>query len=366
MIKNQKISSRQAFFLIASLSIGTNIIIFTDIFKLAGRESGIAQITSQLLVIPLALWTLRIGQSAPGLTILEILEMTAGKIVGRVACGVYAVISVAVMTLVTKYYIGVLQAFSLPNTPLWVTSFVFLILTTTIARTGIEVVGRLCEILFIVVHIIYFLGISPAFLDINTDLIFPVFERGVADFATGSYLLAGGFSESVLFLFIMVAALPRPTNNYWTVSKALLFEAAIFATASIVILGIYGVEIASHLPFSPIQVALDLQKGKFLQGLEVFVQVDYILGAILCVTGHTYAASVATAKIFNNRLPMVWLVMVSTSVAIMLNFIPSLNENIFYATLLGRYATLPFITLVLLIISAGLILRGRKTKGHRQ
>jgi len=362
-MNNKIISKIQVFFIMAIVCSGTSINTFSEIFKLAGRASAIANMTSLLLLIPLALWALRLAQFAPGHTILEILEMTAGKFFSKVACGLYTLISFAVMTLTARHIGFLLQASSLPNTPLYVTSFVLLTLSTFIARGGIEVLGRLCEVLYILTNVIFWLGTFGASLGINFDFLFPVFDRGVTNIAAAAYLQAGSVSEGILLLLIMVAALARPADSYnKAVSMGILLVVVNFASASMLIIGVYGVEVASHFLIPEIQVSIDVQQGNFVQGLEMFVQVASICTVTLGVAAHTYAASVATAKIFNNRYPMVWLAMTFASVAFLVNWIPSFNEVVLYSTLLGRYVTLPFIIIILFITSTGLLFRGRKLK----
>jgi len=361
MIEQQKISQRQAFYFILSTAFGTIIFLHSEVINLAGRGGWIAEIAGIFMLIPLALWTLFLARLAPGHTILEILEAVMGKFIGRIIGGIYALISIALTALILRLITGMIRVFFLDDTPFLVTGLIILVLAAVIVDGGIEGQGRMGEVLEILLLSVFFFGVGIGFFSqLNSAFFIPLFDRGIADFSQGVYLSAGFVAEVILFLIVMVAALPWPADSYWVVTKGFLWAGTILGFAALSIIGVFSAEEAARMSFGGINVALNLRIGKFIQGVEVFVIIPFILLSILNVAAHLYAGWVAERAIVNNWRPQILFGGTVALTAVLFSQVTSFNEAYFLSILLGRYVTLPFTVLVLLLTSIGVLIRGGK------
>ncbi|MFZ5644751.1 MAG: GerAB/ArcD/ProY family transporter [Bacillota bacterium] len=360
MSERQKISQRQAFYFLYSPSVILFTFQFATVINIAGRESWVAGSIGILFMMTFSLWTLWLSQFAPGHTILEILEMVAGQIIGRAVGIVYTLITVIIAALVLRNLSGMLQTITLPNTPVWVTILVILGTGAVIAHGGIEVQGRLAEVLVIVLFTIFFsgflLGLRGQF---NTDFIIPVFDRGIRDLVGGAYFTAGQIATGNLCLLVMVAALPRSGDSYPMIAKLYLSFLIIAFTGTLGTIGVFGAEEGARMAFADFNVTL------LIQGLEVAIVVPYILGSILSVAAFTYCYWVETTRTFNNWRPAIWQTITVSLAAVTAISISSNNESYFLSTLVSSYLALPFTLLVLLLTSACLLLRGGKAAGKK-
>lgn len=360
MIEKQKISLRQAFYFIFTTAFGTIAYMPATVLQLSGRAGGIIEIMSIFLLVPLALWTLWLGQKAPGHTILEILETVAGKIVGKVVGGIYTLFFLTIGALFLRMTTGMLQEFTLQFTPVWVTMFVILTLAITIAYSGIEVLGRLGEVLQVVLLVIYYVILTPwVLIQLQPEYFSPLFDRNIQDYVKCAYFAASNTIWPNMFLLVMVAAIPSPAISYWAITKAFLFAAVFLGLAAIPVIGMFGAEEGSRMAFGGLDVALNLGMGNFIQGLEVFLQIAYILITILGVAAYLYGSWVAAVQVFNNQFSRTLLAITAISVGAMVLSIHSYTEAYIFAIRLG-YITLPFVVFILLLTTIFLFLRGRK------
>lgn len=360
MIENQKISSRQAFYFIFTTAFGTIAYMPAITLQLSGRAGGIIETISISSLILLAFWTLWLGQKAPGYTILEILETVAGKIVSKVVGGIFTLLFLTIAALFLRMTTAMLQEFTLPFTPVWVTMLVILTLAIAIAYSGIEVLGRLGEVLQVVLLVIYYVILTPwVLIQLQPEYFSPVFDRNIQDYAKCAYFAASNTIWPNMFLMVMVAAIPSPARSYWAITKAFLFAALFIGLAAIPVIGQFGVEEGSRMAFGGLDVALNLRMGKFIQGLEVFAQIAYILITILGVTAYLYGGWTAAVGIFNNRFPRILLAIIASTVVVLVLSIHSFNEASYFSIQLG-YITLPFVVFILLLTTICLFLRGGK------
>jgi len=361
MLKIQKISRRQLALLMILNITGLLAFSSSTVISLSGRAAWVAITAGTIMLLPLALWSLWLGNSVPGHTILEILEINAGKFIGRMTGIAYIIISIAASSLMLRNLSGLLQIFILPDTSVLVTSMLILVLPVLMAQGGIEGLGRMTEVIWPVNMIIFTIGMSFALIgQLNLKLFTPVFDRGLKALAEGTYLSAGFNSTFILFLFVMVAALSRPADHYRLVFKAFLVCLPLMALGALLAIGTFGAEQAQTLPEVGLSVARYASLGRFVQGVEIFVVVSYILNTMMTIGMHLYCAWTVTIRIVNNWKPYIWLIGIACLTMFLSVGIRSFNESMLLSGLLSLYGSLPFAFFALLLTTASLLLRGIK------
>lgn len=361
MTKHQKISQRQAVYFILTTGFSTIPFLVSQVIAISGRAAWVAEIIGPIILIPLALWVLYLGNFSPGSTILEISEMAVGKIIGRIVSIIYIMISIAVSVIVLNYHVFMTKAFVLYLTPNWIVMVITLGLAGFIASSGIEVQGRLGEVFEIVLIIIFSAGIIIGFSNLfDFANISPVFDQGISPFLESVYFSAGSMAQGILFLMVMVAALPQSSENCTAMIKGLISLSIIQGVSLFAIIGMISAEEGSRLAFGGLNLAYHIQVGKFIHGVEIFVITSYEIFVFINLAANIYSAWVVMVHVINNRYTKVLLVTIVIIIFILAVFFNSYNEAYFYSILLARYITIPFIVLVLLLTSTGVLIRGKR------
>lgn len=366
MISNEKISQRQWVYLILSTGLGTIIFLHTAVIAVSGRSSWLGEVVGTLCIIPLGFWTLYLSNVFPGHTVFELLDAAIGKVIGGIVKMSYILVSVSIVALLGREMSSVVKVFLLPATPLWVINLLGFSLVTLIVYGGLEPLGRLSETLQVVLLTIFFVGVGIGFAArFDKNNLIPLFDRSPSEFVAGAYLTAGFVAETVLFLLVMVAALPSPSKSYSATVKGFISLAVFLAGTVLAILGVFGPEEGMRMAYAGINVAANAQLGTFLQGLEVFAIVSFIMAVILKVSAHMYAGWTVSVSLFGNRCSVLWLVVLSGVTFLVSSNIPSFNLAYYFSLMLGKYVTLPFAAFILLLVSLSILFRGGKVVQDR-
>jgi spore germination protein (amino acid permease) len=366
MIADEKISQRQCLYFILSTGFGTIIFLHTAVISLSGRSGWLAEVAGTLSIIPLGFWTLYLSNAFPGHTVFGLLDAAIGKVIGSIVKTLYILVNVGVVALLGREMSSVVKVFLLPTTPLWVINLLGFSLVTFIVYGGLEPLGRLSETLHIVLLTIFFVGVGIGFsVRFDKNNLIPLFDRSLGEFVAGAYLTAGFVAETVLILLVVVAALPSPSKSYSAIAKGFISLAVFLAGAVLAILGVFGPEEGMRMAYAGINVASNAQLGTFLQGLEVFAIVSFIMAVILKVSAHTYAGWTVAVSLFGKWCPALWLVVLSGVTFLVSSNIPSFNLAYYFSLILGKYVTLPFVVFILLLVTLSILFRGGKVVQDR-
>jgi spore germination protein (amino acid permease) len=358
MQKEQHISKMQAA-CISAISFYGVVLYY---FKIPGRAGWLIYIGAFVILIPLAFWILYLADLYPGKTLLEIVEITVGKLISRVINLIFIFITIIMALCLLNFYASLLQTYFLINTPIWVVILVITILSTFISKSGIEVLGRLNIVLLVLAEIIFFAadfsGIGGG--QFRLENILPVFFESPLKYMKSLYEMTGIQIDGLLILFTMTTAFPMPKKYFKAVTIGFLIAAISFGTATIIIIAGLGADQASTVAYSAINLVQLVQIGAFIHGMEIFVTIPFQFVVFSKCTLYLYSCWTAAKQIFSNWKPQLhlWvLFMVVTAAAIWIN---SYNTAYYITTILSRYVMLPFILLVLSIATIGCLVKRRK------
>lgn len=299
MLKNEKISITQFMFLL----IGSRLIIdltynLAFISPPANQDVWISTFVSFFVTLIFVLPILLLGKKYPDKTIIQYSEILlggiAGKVVGLLYVWFFLHVAANTMRLFGEYF----TAAPMPETPLLVFLVTFVIVATYAVYNGLEVIGRLSEIIIpinlVLIIIISFLVI----IDMNLNSLKPLLEKGVSSVLYGAVISASRTVEPLL-----LAMLGPYINN--KKKKTLGYVFAMFIV--IIFLTIIDIQILSSI--GPNQVKLLsfpyvvlLRRIKFADIIERidFIHIGiWILGNSLKLALYYYLAVLGISQIFN-------------------------------------------------------------------
>ncbi|TFJ93579.1 hypothetical protein E4U82_06365 [Lentibacillus salicampi] len=203
MIEKGRISNIQAAMLaITSLTIIGHLILLTVVIEQSRQDAWLAAIGGAILGLIGIMALVKLSQHFPGLTLIEILFQHfawPGKIIGVLYLVYFFLMASLGVRLFAEAYKLILD-----ETPMWALVTIILLLTVYIVYLGLETMGRLNQIMLIVLVVV---AVSVVFLTMgeNKDYtnLLPIMGDGMLPVTIGSLSVMAWFGEFVIMGMIL-------------------------------------------------------------------------------------------------------------------------------------------------------------------
>lgn len=184
----------------------------------------------------------------------------------------------------------------MPETPTLVFIISLALLAASAVRNGIEVIGRTGQVIGPAIFITFILIMALVAKDVNPKALLPLFDKGFSQLLYGGLLYAPRCTE------ILVVAMAAPYLNLkQDINKATFTGFAVYfffyTLVDAAVIGVFGVEEAKTLAFPFFSLTQIISIGDFLERVEVFYLIFWILSLLIKVTIFYYAAALGTAQI---------------------------------------------------------------------
>lgn len=313
MIEKGRISNTQAAMLaITSLTIIGHLILLTVIFNQSRQDGWIAAIVGTILGLIGIISLVKLSQSFPGLTLIEILFQHfswLGKVMGVLYLIYFYIMVVLAVRLYAEVYTTIME-----DTPIWAFATVILLLTTFIVYLGLETLGRLNQIMLPVLVVI---AIIVVFLTMGEEKdysnLLPVLGNGIPPVAIGSLSVMAWFGEFVI-LGMVLPYVKRPKKivktGIWVAIITLIFFLGPI-TGPIALFG--PVEVAK-LTFPTFSEVRYIVAGEVINRFDTIAILFWTVGLMIRIALFFYGLSLGTAqalKLTTYRplvIPFAWLI----------------------------------------------------------
>lgn len=356
----EQITNKEATCLLIIFYIGSSLIL--GIGSAAKHDAWISGILGLLISFPIVLVYARILYLFPDKGLYEILELTLGKVIGKVFIVLYIWYSFHLGALIIRNFGEFINIVAMPETPMLVPMICLVMVTVTAVISGVEVMAKtsayLLPVLLFLILVVQTMGFS--LLDFNN--IKPIFQNGwVPILKGGASAFAFPFAESVLFLGIL-SSLKTNKNIYkvYTIGTAI----AGFLIISITLRNILTLgQLQSKLYF-PTHVSVSrISIGDFIQRIELTVALVFVVGVFIKLSVCLLIACKGIAHLF--KLANYRSIVIQTGL-LMLYFSYSLYNSIMdmadWAFRIYFYYAFPFQVIFPLIIFFMAELKERKRK----
>ena len=360
MINNVKISPIQLFFLIVAVIWGDATII--NPVSGVGTDAWVAFIIgwgASFLLIGLYVY---ISNSYPSKTLIEILRECFGNFLGTVIGILYVWYFIHLSSLVFRSFNEYLITTSYPETPLIFLIIIWMLVAVFILHKGIEVIGRLGELLIPTVFIIVFLltGLSIDKMDLGK--LQPFLTTDFSAIIRASFgLLTFPFGESIVFLMIFPYI-----NKREKLTKTVFLSVAVSGIVLLMVIlrniSILGIDLISKTTFPTHTITT----------LIPTIVIEPFLAVNLLITGGTqtvmfsYAAILAIAQLLNldDYKPFVFPVAILCA-SLSMWIYEDLPEMFRIAKEIYPFYSLPFQVLIPLLILMVTLIK-KKLKRHNE
>ena len=295
-MQKEQITDKEAIGLIIVFNIGSTLII--GIGGDAKNDAWIAGIVGIIMVTPLLLVFSRMLSLFQGKNLFDILNITLGKVMGKIFAILYICYAFHLGALVLRNFGEFINTVAMPETPMFVPMLCLGLVSIIDARLGIEVLGRITAyflpILIFILVVVQVLGIPH----LHLNYIKPILGNGLTPVLKGGFsAFSFPFAETVLFIGVF-SSLKTKISPVKVYSWGVLISATIIIIITIRNIAVLGNMLGSFY-FPSYEAVSMIDIGDFIQRIEVTVSIEFIFGVFIKSSICLLVACKGIEKVFN-------------------------------------------------------------------
>jgi spore germination protein KB len=295
-MQKEQITDKEAICILIIFVIGNSLII--GVGAEAKNDAWIAAIVGIIMVIPMLFVFSRILSLFPGKDLFDILNITLGKVIGKIVSFFYILYAFHVGALVFRTFGEFMRIVALPETPMFVCIFCMGLTCIIAVKIGIEVLGRTCAyfipLLFLILAVVQVLELSQ----LNMENIKPILGNGLMPVLKGGFgAFAFPFSQTVLFLGAL-SSLKTKKSPFKVYSLGILISGIIVVVITIRNVTILG-NMCGSFYFPSYEAVSLVSVGDFIQRIEVSVSIIFVFGVFVKCSICLLVACKGIGKVFN-------------------------------------------------------------------
>lgn len=302
MRRNKQISTKQIRGLLVSSIIGIGIMTLPQELALILENDGwIAIIGGGLLIVPMLIIIDRIFKLFPGKNMVEIGNEIYGKKFNKVFLIIILLYFLIFMGFLVRSLGEMTKAFLLKNTPTEIIIIGFIVATSYIARTSIQIIGRASYHIYpiIIGFIVVLTILSLQSIDFTNML--PVFQSDMSNFPKG--ILTSFFSYTGFELLFFVIPFAEEKDKTLKASLTSLgIVMVIYLILFCLSLSQFGIHNLKRQTFPTLSIIKEIDlPGYFIENLDGFVMAIWVLVAFGTMAPAYYASGRVVAHILNTK-----------------------------------------------------------------
>ncbi|MEG6611599.1 endospore germination permease [Pseudoclostridium thermosuccinogenes] len=286
-----RISSFQLFLLISGFLFGSTVILAPA--QGAKNDAWLAILLGGAGGTLLMLIYASIALLNPSKTLVDILREKLGKVIGNIFAILYIWYFIHLASLVFRNFGEFICTVTYPETPIVVVIGVFAVVLAYTVNGGIEVMGRLSELLVPVIPLLFFI-IGLSILTVHDFTAFlPILENGIKPVLSAAFdYISFPFGETVAFLMIFLHL-----NKKEKLKKVVFTSSAVSILLVVMVffrdIFALGADLMSRATFNPHLTSL------LIPGLNVesLVDINLLIGGGVKISVCVYAAANALSQI---------------------------------------------------------------------
>lgn len=294
----EKISTWQAGSLLGSLIISTAIL-FPPVLVVqeAGRDAWLAFILGAVLGALIALLAVALSSRYPSQNLLGLAESILGRILGKLIGLAYIFYFISLNAFVVREFSSFMAISFMPHTPIHVFSISIILLSTYAVYLGLEVIGRVSEIVFVPVVIFLWLFIALLINKTEFTALLPLLEMGTGPAGRGSIIFTGWTGE-IFLICMLYPHLVRPRRALQVGLITVAIVGFTLAAGAVVLEGLFGFQLISRITFPILDYVRLISLGGFLERIEALVILIWIAGVYVKISFMHYLSAVSLRQIF--------------------------------------------------------------------
>ena len=290
-MEKARISSTQLFLLLSGFLFGSTVILAPA--QGAKNDAWLAMLLGGAGGTLLMWVYAAIALLNPSKTLVDILKEKLGKVAGNIFAVLYTWYFIHLASLVLRDFGEFICTATFPETPMVVVIGLFAVILVYAINSGIEVIGRLSELLVPVIPLIVVI-ISLSLITVHDFTAFlPILGNGMTPVLNAAFsFITFPFGETVAFLMLF----PH-VNKKEKLKKVVLLSAAISILLGIILffrdISVLGSDLMAHSTFIPHLTSLLIPGFN----VEPLVDINLLIGGGVKISVCIYAAAKALSQI---------------------------------------------------------------------
>lgn len=298
-MNREKIGAKQLFLLMLAFEIGTAIIF--PLGAEAKQDAWLAVLAGMLCGFILILSFTKLSEYYPGSSLIQIIQTIFGKFIGYPLCITYIIYFISQAARISRDFAELMLSTILVGTPALVimASFVAVIIYTL--RGGIEVFGRMAEMVFPVVLIILIATwiIIYASGVVDPKQLTPVFGTEIKNVWKASFPELATLPYGELIVFAMVWPLLQDSEKVKRVGMVAVLTSGVLLTIDMAgVLAVLGPDLVARINTPLLATIRMVSMADFLERIDAVVILIIVAGGFFKVGAYIYGAAVSTAHLF--------------------------------------------------------------------
>ena len=215
----------------------------------------------------------------PKETIIQYSCSILGKVVGRIIGALLLLYMILLSFMSFWSYASFVNDYFLPNTPKTVILGSLVLICAFAARGGVEVIGRLAELITPLLVILFIIMFSLMLTDVDLRNLFPIFGHGILPTIKASYFSNTWFSEFMLIGFFLPFLVNQKEGKKWAMISVLVCHAHIGEYEYHHSFSVWEGNGWFSVPFSTAVQYINI--ADFFTHLESLVMAFWIMGAFI-------------------------------------------------------------------------------------
>ncbi|MDR7870538.1 MAG: endospore germination permease [Tissierellaceae bacterium] len=293
----ETITTKQGIFMVVIFTIGTSLVLSG--ITTAKQDVWISVLFALFAILPIIYAYSKILSFFPGKNLYEILDISLGKIIGRIISFSYIMYFLFLGSLSIRSVTEFIQVVSLRFTPQYFSGLWIILLGAYMVKSGIEVLGRWSNFVCVfILALILILSIS-AFSQLDYNNILPVLNEGWNPVINNAIsIFSYPLGEVVVFLtFFNSLRDHKKSFNIFFISLVIVsFLILLVTIRSILILGF---PLIDNTYFPTYYANTIVSIGNFIESLAVFSSIVLLLAGFAKFTVCLFAVCIGLKFMFN-------------------------------------------------------------------
>lgn len=297
MIEKGKISALQLAMLFYT-SIAVTGILFLPIigYRIAERDFWLTPILSSIVGCIMVIVMCKLNTYYPKETIIQYSCSILGKFLGKIIGALILLYVMYISYNAFMSYAALVNDNFLPVTPKTVILGSLTLICALAARGGVEVIGRLSELITPLLFILSIIMIIMLLTEVDIRNLFPILGHGVIPAFKASYFSNVWFSEFTFIGFLLPFLVNQQEGKKWAIISVLSVMLTMVGLNIIILLVLGKAVEGFSVPFLTAIQYINI--ADFFTHLESLVMAFWIMGAFIKMTGLLYFLSLGIAQWF--------------------------------------------------------------------
>jgi spore germination protein KB len=296
-VRKENISRRQAMCILILFLFGSSVVI--GVSSEASQDSWASLLIGLAFSIPVILVYSRLMKLFPETDLFDIMQTLFGKILGKILVALFAWYAFHLGALVVRNFSEFIEIVAMPETPQLPIMIALTLVTTYLAASGMETLGKWSVLMFPIIMFVVALTVVLALNRMDFTNLMPFLETAPATLLSSGFdVFSFPFAETVVFL-CMAGSVRKEESPYKIYIRAVLFCGGVLLVIILRNVSTLGAAMVKASYFPSFTTARVIQVGDFLSRIEGSISMNFLVSGITKITLCLMVASKGLAHIFN-------------------------------------------------------------------